>query len=499
MDTFWESSLLVVYFIPAGILMLFGVNLYYTLYLFIRRYRSSRRDAQRIMIEFRQRFTLADLPRVVTQLPLFNEYNVAERIIRAAAAMEYPRQRHTVQVLDDSTDDTRQIVDRVAAELRAAGHDIQVLRRTDRVGFKAGALQYGLERSDAEFFAIFDADFVPPRDFLLRTVPVMMTRPEHGIVQARWGHLNDRQSMVTRAQAIGIDAHFAIEQPARAWNRLFMNFNGTAGLWRRQAIEDAGGWQHDTLTEDMDLSYRAQLAGWKPFFLFDLVVPAELPDNINAFKAQQFRWAKGSTQTAVKLLPRVFRAPIPLIAKIEAFFHMTHYVIHPLMVSIAFLALPVILFTPFRHSRWAFVLLFALLVMSTLAPICLYIVSQRVLYRRSWLRLRFLPFLSSLGVGIALSNSRAVLEALLGIQSAFIRTPKKGDRLARLYRIRFSYEAVFEVLLGLYCFATFFLFLHAHQWLVVPFLFLYAWGFTGVGLLSMLHFAQASRLARAVE
>lgn len=495
-----EIVLLLAYLIPAGILLMFGINLYYTLFLFIRRYKTSHRQEEDIAAEFSRKYTRADLPHVVTQIPLYNEYNVAERVMRAAVAMDYPKARHTIQMLDDSNDDTRGLVSRIADELRAKGHDIRVLHRPTREGFKAGALQYGMEQApDVQFFAIFDADFVPPQDFLMRTIPVMLVRPTAGLVQARWGHLNADDSFVTWAQSIGIDGHFAIEQPARAWNRLFMNFNGTAGLWRRQAIEEAGGWEHDTLTEDMDVSYRAQLAGWKPFFLFDLVVPAELPDNINAFKAQQFRWAKGSTQTAIKLLPRVFRSNASLIAKIQAAFHMTHYVIHPLMICVAFLALPVLLFTSFRNSTAAFTALFAVLLLATFAPLTTYIVSQVVLYENAWKRLRFLPLLSSLGIGIAISNSRAVLEAIFGIQSAFIRTPKKGEQTAMRYSVKISYEAIGEIFIGVYCFATFFVLLATHKYFVAPFLFLYAWGFTGVGLLSMLHFLQQTRWVQSPD
>ena len=499
MHTLLQTLVLAAYFIPASILTLFALNLYYTLFIFLRRRVQARRETERILSEFARRFSAADLPHVVTQIPLYNEYNVAERILRAAADMDYPDHRHTVQVLNDSTDETSALVDRVAGELRAAGHDVQVVRRARREGFKAGALQAGMESVKSDFFAVFDADFVPPRDFLKKTVAVMMLRPDVGLVQARWGHLNADRSLVTRAQGIGIDAHFAIEQPARAWNQLFMNFNGTAGLWRRKAIQDAGGWEHDTLTEDMDLSYRAQLVGWKPYFLMDLVVPAELPDNINAFKAQQFRWAKGSTQTAIKLLPRVFRSRFPLIAKIEAVFHMTHYVIHPLMVCVAFLALPVLHFSSLRHSAAATAGLFALLVLSTCAPFTLYVISQCLLYEQGWRRLRFLPFLTSLGVGIAISNSRAVFEAAMGIKSAFIRTPKKGDRPERVYAMRRSYGPVLEVLLGAYCFVALLFFMEAHKYLVVPFIFLYAWGFTKVGVLSILHFLHENRLARAVD
>lgn len=499
MKTLLEAIILLVYFVPACILMLFGMNLYYNLYLFISRKKAAKTELERLMADFDRNFTREDLPLVVTQLPLYNECNVAERVMRAAAAMDYPPGKHIVQVLDDSTDETKALVDRVAAELNAAGNHVQVVRRPDREGFKAGALSFGMSAQPADFYAIFDADFVPTHDFLLRTVPVMMMRPDVGLVQARWGHLNADISVITRAQGVGIDAHFAIEQPARSWNNLFMNFNGTAGLWRRTAVEGGGGWEHDTLTEDMDLSYRAQLAGWKPYYLFDLVVPAEVPDNINAFKAQQFRWAKGSMQTAVKLLPRIFASSFPRSAKVQALFHMGHYIIHPLMVTVAFMALPVLKFTSFGSSSIILISLFSLLILSTMAPLSVYAYAQCILYEKGWKRIRYLPFLTSLGIGIALSNSRAVIEALLGIESAFIRTPKKGTHTTHCYRVRFSRGPLFELSLGLYCFITFFFFLDAHKYLVIPFFLLYASGFTIVGLLSILHFLHEFRWARALH
>jgi len=251
---------------------------------------------------------------VVTQLPLYNEATVAERAIRAAAAMEWPFGPHQVQVLDDSTDETRGIVDAVAASLRADGADVVVVRRANREGFKAGALAQGMAQGDAEFIAIFDGDFVPPSDFLLRTVPVLAADTRLGWAQGRWTHLNAADNTITRAQAAGIDPHFIIEQQARSagW---FMNFNGTAGVWRRRAIEDAGGWSDATLTEDLDLSYRAQLRGWRGLFLPEVAVPGEVPADAAAFKSQQFRWAKGSLQTALRLLPEVWLAERPLLGK----------------------------------------------------------------------------------------------------------------------------------------------------------------------------------------
>jgi cellulose synthase/poly-beta-1,6-N-acetylglucosamine synthase-like glycosyltransferase len=497
MHSLLEILLVVVYFVPAAMLLLFALNLYFMLCMFMRRRHRARREVEAIGKEFAARFSEADLPSVVTQIPLYNEYNVAERAIRAAVAMTYPAGRHTVQVLDDSTDETRRLVDQVVAELRAEGHAVEVVRRRERVGFKAGALDFGMRQTEAEFFAILDADFVAPKDFLMRTMPVMLVRPSVGIVQARWGHLNDTHSLVTKAQGVGIDGHFTVEQPARAWNNLFMNFNGTAGLWRREAIDAAGGWEHDTLTEDMDLSYRSQLAGWRPFFMADLVVPAELPDNINAFKSQQFRWAKGSIQTAIKLLPRVFRSRVSLLAKAQAFFHMTHYMIHPIMLWLALMALPLLVLTDFTYSRPMFFGLFFLFVVSTLAPTVLYATSQCYLYESGWRRLKLLPFLTSLGIGIAISNTRAVLEACLRRESPFVRTPKRGEQGQVAYTVRMPYLAIFELMLGAYCFYSLGYYLHTQRFVMGPFLLLYACGFTIVGVLSLLHNAAQVRWLRA--
>lgn len=482
-----RAILWVLYAVPALVLMLFALNVYVMLVLYRRRRRRARRETRSLMAAFERQFSDDDLPMVVTQIPVFNEYNVAEQALRAAAAMAYPAGRHQIQVLDDSTDETSDLVRGVVSALRSRGHHIEVIRRAQRTGFKAGALEMGMRHTDAGFFALFDADFVPPPDFLRRTVPVMLMRPDVGLVQARWGHLNPNQSLVTRAQQIGIDGHFGIEQAARAWNHLFMNFNGTAGLWRRQAIEEAGGWEHDTLTEDMDLSYRAQLAGWTPYFLAELVVPAELPEDINAFKTQQFRWAKGSIQTAVKLLPRILRSSHSPLAKIEAVFHMTHYAIHPLMVWLAVFTLPMLLHTRVTLPPGLGWLLFAAVLLSTAAPLALYVAAQMALHAPNERRFRPLPALSILGVGIAVSNSLGVLEALVGKKSTFIRTPKRGARVQKSYPVRRSFAPAVELALGAYCFVSTWLYLQAESYWVGPFLLLYAVGFTSVGLLSLAH------------
>lgn len=478
-----KDLLFVVYAAASLGLLIYGANCYVLVALFLRRRKSSAEGNARMIAGEAGRFDRAErLPRVTTQIPLYNEANVVESALRAAAAIDYPAELHEIQVLDDSTDETQGIVDRVAADLRREGHDVRVLRRKDRSGFKAGALEAGLATARGEFVAIFDADFRPPPQFLRQTLPFFFSAPRLGLVQARWGHLNDRESALTRAQAIGIDGHFMVEQSARTFNGLMMNFNGTAGVWRRAAIDDAGGWSHDTLTEDLDLSYRAQLRGWGTHFVADLEVPAELPASLAAFKSQQFRWAKGSIQTARKLLPRVWRSPLPAWVKLQATLHLTHYVVHPLMLIVAVLALPVMLQLSHVLSPLAMLAVCVAMVLSIVAPNSLYFASQRALYPREWgRRLLWLPALTCIGIGIAASNSRAVVEALIGRKSEFVRTPKRGERATKRYRCAGTVAPWVEVGLGLYCAGSLAVYLAQGRYLIGPFLFLYAAGFLVIG------------------
>ena len=483
----WNELLLAAHLLPAFLLLAYSLNLYALIFLWLRRRRQAARETEQLYARFAADPSAADWPPVTTQLPLFNEIAVAERALRAAAAMRYPAGRHTIQALDDSTDGTRAVVDRVAAELRAAGHDVRVLRRPARVGFKAGALAYGMAQSDADLFAVFDADFVPPPDFLLRAVPILRVRPELGMVQARWGHLNAEYSPITRAEALAIDGHFTIDQGARAWGGFFMNFNGAAGLWRRPAIIAAGGWQHDTLTEDLDLSYRAQLAGWPCFYLHDLVVPAELPENINAFKTQQFRWAKGSIQTARKVFPLVWRSNRPVHVKLQALLHLTAYAAHPLMLWLALLSFPLVGFTSYRSSSLLMNGLAILFTFGAVAPYVLYALPQFLLYRDPWRRVAYLPLLMLLGVGIAVSNTRAVWEAITGRISEFVRTPKRGAGPSVAYRGGLSRMLLLETLCGIYCLGAL-CYLATHDRLAAgAFIFIYAAGFILVGALSFWH------------
>jgi len=455
------------------------------IFYFMRKQRSERLRLHRLSLGGKKLFRdESALPAVTTQIPLYNEANVAERIIRAAAGMEYPKSKHDIQILDDSTDETIKEVDRVVKELQDKGYNISVSRRSIRTGFKAGALREGMAQAKGEYIAIFDSDFVPPSDYLKRVVPILHGQANLGFVQARWGHLNSRHSLLTRSQTLGIDGHFMIEQCARAYNKLFLNFNGTAGIWRKQAILDAGNWQDDTLTEDMDLSYRCQLAGWEATYMPDVIVPAELPESYAAFKNQQFRWAKGSIQTAIKLLPAVMRSRASFVAKLQSFLHMTHYAIHPMMSLMALLALPILLSVEISIPLWLTIVMGLGIVLAMLGPSSMYLVSQVFQGKEHARCTFFLPILVCIGVGIALSNTRAVIEAVLGINSGFVRTPKKGS-LLKQYMPKVGILPVIEIIFGAYCAYSMFIYMHAGKYLVGPFLFIYAVGFIWVGWCSL--------------
>ena len=476
--------LLVIYVLCVMALFAYGVNCYYMVWRFWKTYRKESGRIREQIDAAQPMFDNADaLPQVTTQIPLYNEANVAERVIRAVAAIDYPAAKHEIQILDDSTDKTREIVDQVAALLRQEGKDISVFRRKNRQGYKAGALAAGMKVCKGEFIAIFDSDFVPNPDYLRQMLPPLLADNKLAFVQARWGHLNTKHSVLTQAQSIGIDGHFMIEQSARAFNGFFMNFNGTAGVWRKTAIYDAGGWQADTLTEDMDLSYRCQLVGWRANFLVDVVVPAELPETYTAFKSQQFRWAKGSIQTAMKLYPRVLRSKASVMAKIQAFLHLTHYCIHPIMALLSILTLPVLL-TLDVNVPWQLMAfcMFCILI-AICGPSSLYLTSQ-IATKSGFKRLLFFPVLMCVGVGVALSNTRAVFEAVMNIKSGFIRTPKRGDNQKTNYSVSAPVLPIFEIILGLYCVVSLFYYIEARQYMVGPFLLIYACGFLLVGIRS---------------
>jgi len=415
-----------VYLVASVGLLIYGLNAHIVTSLFLRGRRRARASEEAIMEAWGDPPDAA-LPVITTQLPIFNEKYVIERLLTAVCAIDWPRDKHEIQVLDDSVDETRELTARLVARLRDEGFDIHHIHRAERVGYKAGALAEGMAVARGEFIAIFDADFVPDPDFLHRTVPFLLADSRCAWVQTRWGHRNRDYSPLTYLQSIGIDGHFVVEQDTRATWGLFCNFNGTAGVWRKEAIADAGGWQPDTLTEDLDLSYRAMLRGWRSRLLSTVVTPAEIPTDINALKAQQRRWAKGSIQVALKLMPQVLAdRRSGVFKKVQACLHLTHYMIHPLIMVLTLLALPLVQMLQGRFAETYTAPLLAIMVVALVGPSTLYVVAQAA-SGSSWQRaLLWMPAMVCLGIGLAVNNSWAVLEGFMGKASEFVRTPKLG-------------------------------------------------------------------------
>ena len=444
---------------------------------------------------------LEPLPRITVQLPVYNERYVVERLISAVAALDYPLELLEIQVLDDSTDESAAIALAACERERARGVDIHYIHRDHRTGYKAGALEEGFEKSTGEFLFVFDADFVPPPTFVRDTLD-FFSDPDVGMVQARWDHLNRDFSLLTRLQAILLDGHFVVEHTARNRSGRFFNFNGTAGAWRRATIEEAGGWNADTLTEDIDLSYRAQLANWKFVYLKDVVSPAEVPVDINGFKTQQHRWAKGSIQTGRKLLPRIFRSAFPLRVKIESFFHLTNNLSYPLVIALSILVFPAMVI---RHRLgWTRLILldFPLFFISTSSVILFYVASQKEI-DPGWVRkLRYMPMVMSLGIGLAVNNAHAVLEAVVGRVGEFRRTPKYSvgnrpdDWKRKAYRTRVNASFVFEVTFAIYFAITIGLSIEERIYLAVPFLAIFFSGYFYMTLLTLSQQLASPRLPR---
>lgn len=432
----------------------------------------------------------SDPPAVTVQLPLFNERYVAPRLLESIRRMDYPRDRLEVQVLDDSTDDTPGVIEPVIARMRAEGFDIHHLRRADRRGYKAGALAAGLTQARGEFIAIFDADFVPAPDFLRRLLPYFHDAGV-GMVQARWGYLNDDYSLLTKLQSIYLDAHFIIEHLARNRSGRFFNFNGTAGVWRRSCLVSAGDWQSDTLTEDLDISYRAQLRGWKFVFAPEVIAPSELPAEMTSFRQQQHRWAKGSVQVARKLLREILASRHPLKVKVEAWFHLTNNFAFLLMAFFSIALLPSMLLRRqlgWETSTW---LELAIFVLATPSAIFFYMTSQRATQRSGWRSLMYVPLLMALGTGLALNNSRAVLEALFGRRVEFKRTPKHGMEgqagtwTDKIYTGRLDFVVLGELTMAVYFAVAAYFALTRELYLAVPFLLIFLSGFLFVSLMSL--------------
>jgi len=481
-----QTFVIVLYLITLGALALYGIHRTALLFLYVRH--------RRERTEPPARFDESELPRVTVQLPMFNEMYVAERLIQAASNIDYPQDRLEIQVLDDSTDATSAIARATCASLRNQGIDVVYLHRRDRKGYKAGALAEGMKHAKGELLIVFDADFVPGPN-IVRELVHFFVDPQVGMAQARWAHLNRAHSPLTRCQAMLLDGHFVIEHAARHRSGRFFNFNGTAGMWRRSTIADAGGWQHDTITEDMDLSYRAQLRGWKFVYVPHVSAPAELPCDMTSFKSQQYRWAKGSVQTAMKLLGPIMRAPVPMKVKQEAFLHLTNNLAYVFLLGLALLQLPnMIIRRQMEHPE--LLMLDVPMLLATCGSVALfYIAAHRDLYGSRWQAIKQLPVTMALGIGLSINNARAALEGIFGRDVEFVRTPKRGviDGEAAKpsrYRGRWPWHNVLEILFGLYCTATLIIAFATQSWASVPFVLLFCAGFWYVGCVSLYEMVQ---------
>ncbi len=478
----FDLSILIPYFVSLGILSIYGIHRYVLTYLYLRNRHKEPAPSQ----------TFERLPPVTIQLPLYNERYVIERLLEAVTHIDYPRELLEIQVLDDSTDDTRRLCSRLASEYRQAGFLITYHHRKNREGYKAGALAEGMKTSTGEYIAIFDADFVPPPSIIRDMLPYF-TDPRVGVVQGRWTWINRHYSSLTEVEALMLDGHFVIEHGARNLSGRFFNFNGTAGMWRRAAIEDAGGWQHDTLTEDTDLSYRAQLRGWK--FVYDprIECPSELPVEMNAFKSQQARWAKGLIQTAKKLLPRIWASDQPLYIKVEATLHLTANICYPLMILFSLILFPAVIVRFYQGWFQMLYLDLPMFIASTCSVGTFYMVAQRSLYPRGWRRrLKFVPFLMAAGIGLSIVNAKAVIEAILDVKSEFVRTPKYRVEKqgmaweAKTYQKKGGWIPLVETALAVYFFLTAAYAISIQNYITTPFVLLFFTGYGYMGSMSLL-------------
>ncbi len=491
-----KAVFMAMYIAILMLVALYGMHRYILVFLYIKH----RKNA------YQPKGRFGELPFITIQLPMFNESSVAERIIRATCAIDYPREKLEVQVLDDSTDGSAAIASEEVKRWQERGHLISYIHRSNRVGFKAGALQEGMRVARGELIAIFDADFVPPSD-ILRNVVDFFTDENVGMVQVRWDHLNRDASLLTRSQAMFLDGHFVIEHTARNRSGRFMHFNGTAGVWRRSTIEDAGGWQHDTLTEDLDLSYRAQLKGWQFVYLPQYAAPAELPPEMIAFKQQAHRWTKGSAQTGLKLLPRILRSKhLPRSIKSEAFFHLTNTVVYPLMVLLTLLMYPAFIYSdgPWKNIGWGKVLFsVSLFVLATCSASTFFVFAQRELFGKqaTWRSILALPMLMALGVGICVNNTKAFIEAIWSYyfgkkaSGEFVRTPKYGVtgrhgrrdfRPVNVFTFKRLAVPILEIAFGIYmCCFIFISAYYNYAIISLPFLMIFAGGYLYVGFSSL--------------
>lgn len=471
-----ENIILILYFLSLSVLFAFGIHGLFILYYYRKTY--AKNHPYEKMPE--------EIPYVTIQLPLYNESVVVQRLINAVCNLDYPKDKLEIQVLDDSTDDSVITIQNVVDNYKDLGFDINYIHRDNRQGYKAGALKNGLECAKGEFVAIFDADFVPKSDFLLKTIP-HFNNTEIGMVQTRWEHLNEEYSFLTKAQALALDGHFVLEQQVRNKAGFFINFNGTAGVWRKSCIYDAGNWETDTLTEDLDLSYRAQLKGWKFRFLNDVTSPAELPADINALKTQQFRWTKGAMETGIKMLPKVFKSNLPPKLKFESFIHLSSNIVFPMIVLVAILNVPIVVIKNTMTGLDTYYSLMSLFVLASISTFLFYTYAQKAIHLDWRRRLLLFPVFLAGSMGFAINNTKAVFEALIGKKTEFSRTPKTGIvgkqrvEIKRTSKPKFSFVLFFELLLTLYFVFGIIISIRYLEIAAIPFQLMFLVGFGTVG------------------
>jgi cellulose synthase/poly-beta-1,6-N-acetylglucosamine synthase-like glycosyltransferase len=475
-----NEALIAIYFLMLGVLVLYGAHRFFLTYLYLKN--------KTAIIKAAKEFEI--LPRVTIQLPLFNEMYVAKRLIDHVVKIDYPRDRLEIQVLDDSTDETVKIAGERVAYYQKKGFDIHYIHRPNREGFKAGALDEGMKIAKGDYIGIFDADFIPQPDFIKNTIHYF-TDPKIAMVQTRWGHINEKFSLLTRVQTIFLDGHFVIEQMARNRSGRFFNFNGTSGIWRKTAIIDGGGWEHDTLTEDLDLSYRVQLKGWEFVYLVHYATPAELPLDIVAFKCQQHRWTKGSVQVAKKLLKAIFKSKFPLKIKAESLFHLLANFNYLIMIPFSIAVFPmVVLRKKLLLDDW-YLIDIPIIFMTIISMSVFYTISQKEVYPHWRSKLKYMPALMGVGIGLSVNNAVAVLEVLFNKQTEFVRTPKFGieDKKEKWYKKKYRGRRnqlipMIELILGIYFTLAIIIAILENYWYTIPFFFLFQFGFLYTAFLS---------------
>ena len=467
------------FIISAIIIIAYTLNFYYLTFLSVRR---------------KEVLTTKEMgtPTVTIQLPIYNEKYVAKRLVDAVCGLDYPKDKMKIMILDDSDDDTVELLAKEVNYYKKQGFQIEHIRRGTRKGYKAGALKYAMQITDTEYVAIFDADFIPPNWFLKRAIPYF-SKPNIGLIQCRWGHVNENYSSITQVQALSLDFHFLIEQKAKSNSHLFMNFNGTAGIWKRDCIDDAGGWHTATLVEDLDLSYRAQMKGWKCVFLPDIVVDAELPVQMNGAKRQQFRWAKGSIQCAIKLLGGIaIKRTVAIEAKIQALVQLTRHIVYPLML-IQFLALPILLAGDITLYLVSFIPALTIVAYLAMGPGAYLMIIQKM-YNKSWKsKAKILPTLIVYNAGMSVNNTVAVFDAVFGKKNEFLRTPKYGiinkqdDWRGKAYNLPFTKTTLLEIFFGVYGIMGILISIFSNNPIFAPIIAIQTIGFFFIAFLSISH------------